>query len=293
MRLATVMTGLRRRWVFAVAGLALSPVPSTILVATGHAIPNTVWGITAALTAILFGFIGYALGRREEKLVDLGLRDSLTGLWNRAALTDRLEEEIHRSSRSDAPLAMLLVDLDHLKPINDRFGHAAGDEAITRVADCIRAVCRATDIPSRHGGDEFAILAPSADASQAAILAERIRAGVEAFPLKVRGTTIDLSVSIGVADIKPDANLSAAAVLQAADIQLYRAKAAGRNQVVVRNFDGQNRPQLVDNPPSEDRCQTVHGPPQSSWRIRHSSRRLAVVVSRPNHVDNSMRAARG
>src|SRR6185503_6605263 len=132
-------------------------------------------------------------------------------------------EELLRADRYGTPLALLIVDVDHLKQVNDRAGHTAGDRALAAVADAMRRSCRATDLPARVGGDELAVLASSTTAAEAVTLAERIRASLPP----------SLSVSIGVADLDGAAAETVEALYIAADQALYRAKTAGRDQVAI------------------------------------------------------------
>jgi diguanylate cyclase (GGDEF)-like protein len=140
--------------------------------------------------------------------------------------------ELARSPRYRQPLALLLVDSDGLKRINDRLGHHAGDEAIRRLADVIRSQLRETDVAARWGGDEFAVLAPSTSTGAALALAERIRALIPQ-----QGAQWRLSGSLGVAaiDLQADKDVvDSATLMRAAEAALYEAKRAGRNRVVAQ-----------------------------------------------------------
>jgi diguanylate cyclase (GGDEF)-like protein len=191
-----------------------------------------VYVYVGASTAIAFSLFGFVLGRQADHLARLSKTDPLTGLANARGLFEQLHMELARVRRYREPLALLLVDLDGLKAINDRHGHAAGDEAIRRVAGVIRSELRETDIGARWGGDEFAIVTPSTGQAAAA-LAERIRARVNRL-----GTSWPLGVSIGVVavDLAPGAGPSA--LMSTADAAMYEAKRRGRNQVVVAPADG-------------------------------------------------------
>jgi diguanylate cyclase (GGDEF)-like protein len=182
-------------------------------------------------TALAFAAFGYVVGRQADRLAELSETDPLTRLANARRLFDRLETELARARRYREPLALLLVDLDGLKRINDRFGHPAGDEAIRRLADVIRSQLRETDVAARWGGDEFAVLAPSTSKDAAAALAERIRALIPQEPAPWQ-----LSGSLGVAVIDPPSDegiVDSATLMRAADAALYEAKRTGRNRVVV------------------------------------------------------------
>ncbi|MCC7416777.1 MAG: GGDEF domain-containing protein [Acidobacteria bacterium] len=185
-------------------------------------------------TAIAFTAFGYVLGRQADRLAALSETDPLTGLCNARGLFDRLEAELARARRYREPLALVLVDLDGLKRINDEFGHRAGDEAIRCLADVIRSELRSTDIGARWGGDEFAVLAPSTARDAALALAERIRASIPR-----RSERLRLSGSLGVAAIEADVHdeaVDSATLMRAADAALYEAKRSGRNRVVVSSL---------------------------------------------------------
>ena len=178
----------------------------------------------------LSGF-GYLCGRREETLQARCITDPLTGLVNRRYFTARLECEVRRCMRADTPLALLLVDVDHLKTINDSEGHGAGDAALRTVATCMHQECRSTDVLARLGGDEFAILAPSTTARQAVELANRLRMRLKGRQCLGRGPTVSIGVS-DVGQVGPD---EPTRLLEAADRALYTAKEKGRDQVFINN----------------------------------------------------------
>lgn len=182
-------------------------------------------------TALAFALFGYILGRQADRLAELSETDALTGLSNARGLFDRLDAELARSRRYREPLALLLVDLDGLKSINDRYGHRAGDEAIRHLADVIRSQLRHSDIGARWGGDEFAVLAPSTSKFAASALAERIRALIPE-----QSAPWPLSGSVGVATVDPgtdDEVVDPATLMRAADAAMYEAKRTGRNRVVI------------------------------------------------------------
>jgi diguanylate cyclase (GGDEF)-like protein len=125
-------------------------------------------------------------------------------------------------------LALLMIDLDRLKTINDRSGHSAGDKALRRVASALRRTCRATDVAARYGGDEFIVLAPGATAAQAMELAERIRVAAR------RSDPVSpISVSIGITDLTRAPDHTAEALRDSADRALYEAKSAGRDRATL------------------------------------------------------------
>ncbi len=156
--------------------------------------------------------------------------DELTGLVNRRRFVEALGSELVRARAFGAPLAVVMADLDHFKLVNDRFGHAAGDEVLQRFAELIRAHLRDVDVPGRLGGEEFAILVPETDAAGAAAVAERVRSALgDARFLLAHPHSV--SASFGVAQLSVDE--SGDHLLQRADRALYRAKENGRNCIVV------------------------------------------------------------
>jgi len=175
----------------------------------------------------------------RARLVRSGVTDFLTGWHNRRYFHNRLREELARSERTGKPLACLMIDVDHFKEINDRFGHLAGDEALKEVARRAEAEIRAGDTGARFGGDEFAILLAGAETSHALKLAERIHQGVGSAPVRVHGGAhVTVTLSIGLATARPqprshEYKALAERLIAEADAALYRAKSAGRNRVEV------------------------------------------------------------
>lgn len=177
---------------------------------------------------VTFVLLGWVLGRKQDKLQAASATDPLTGLWNRRHLHARLSEEVGRAARYGDRLALLMIDLDRLKAINDKGGHTAGDAALRRVARCLRQTCRSTDIAARYGGDEFIVLAPGSDAAQAMELAERIVKAV-----RRDAPSSPISVSVGVSDIELAGAISEEALCESADRALYAAKSLGRNRAAL------------------------------------------------------------
>jgi diguanylate cyclase (GGDEF)-like protein/PAS domain S-box-containing protein len=171
----------------------------------------------------------------EERMRHLATHDVLTGLPNRAALTDELRRATARHQRAGAGLAVLFCDLDGFKPVNDRLGHAAGDVVLAEVARRLQAAVREVDVVARLGGDEFVVLCEGsgARADGLAELAERLHQQVEA-PVLVAGDTVSIGVSIGVAAAGPGRPCGADALLRLADEAMYEAKRAGPGQTRVR-----------------------------------------------------------
>lgn len=169
------------------------------------------------------------VARRTEELERLMLTDPLTGIGNRRLLVERLEAAIERAGREANALAAVFIDLDHFKRINDLYGHPIGDRVLIRVAGCLRANLRDTDVVGRYGGEEFVVLLEGLQHDGALRLAERLRAAVGR--IRLREVEVPVSASAGVALWR--SGESADAFLARADQALYRAKQAGRDRCVM------------------------------------------------------------
>jgi len=171
--------------------------------------------------------------RAQARFAELAATDPLTRLSNRRTLDRHLDEEWRRARRTGAPLSALFIDIDHFKRFNDTYGHAAGDEVLAAVADCIASVARRSiDVVARYGGEEFAVVLPDTMPAPAASVAEKIRLIVEALHSGAQARDYGtVTVSVGCATCRPADGGNAHDLLAAADEQLYAAKAAGRNQV--------------------------------------------------------------
>lgn len=189
-------------------------------------------------SCVVFAIAGLVAGRRadrlrrsEETYHRLAEHDPLTGLYNARAITERYRRELERAVLTRQPLSMMLIDVDHLKAINDTFGHPAGDRALIHVADALRRGKRAADVAARWGGDEFAILLEGADESAARRIAERIVTDLRTTPIRLgRGlTTVTATIGICTA-AQPDASLD---LFAAADRALYSGKTGGRDAIEV------------------------------------------------------------
>ncbi|HKJ71470.1 MAG TPA: GGDEF domain-containing protein, partial [Gammaproteobacteria bacterium] len=189
---------------------------------------GTLW-----LMLLLTGIALWAQSAQLHMLLGLyrqATRDGLTGLFNRRALFRQLDREMARSRRHGSPLAMLLVDLDRFKRINDHYGHPVGDEALRQMAGVLVGQCRTEDLLGRYGGEEFMVVAANTDGDGASRMAERIRAGIEARTLATAKGELSLTASIGVTGWQPGETLDL--LVARADAALLQAKEAGRNRVV-------------------------------------------------------------
>lgn len=166
----------------------------------------------------------------QQQLYEAALRDPLTKVYNRRALTDRLETELSHLTRHGGDLTVMLFDLDRFKGINDTFGHLAGDFVLRGFANIVIAMTRREDFFARYGGEEFVMLCRSTSLEHASLLGERIRATVERERFIFEGKHIPVTVSIGISSAWARATTSE--VIAVADAALYAAKNVGRNAVV-------------------------------------------------------------
>ena len=179
--------------------------------------------------AAAFNDMATRIAAQKAALTEVAISDPLTGLHNRRSFEVRLTEEVERARRAGPPFALLLVDLDHFKQVNDRFGHQAGDQALQAVAAVLTKELRAVDLPARIGGEEFAVLLPNTAEHGALEAAERLRAAIAAQPILHQGATFTVTASIGVAWCPAHAD-TGDGLLRVADQALYQAKRAGRNR---------------------------------------------------------------
>jgi len=192
----------------------------------------TLWLVTG--TTVTLGAIGHLVGRREEWLVSTAITDPLTGLANRRYLEARLREELERARRHGIGAALLIIDVDGLKRVNDALGHAAGDKLLRAVGDALRGACRRMDLAARWGGDEFLVLAPRTSAVRAGALAQRIHRSLKRRAPELAAAGLPTpSVCIGVTDLGLAGSFVPAEVLLAADRALYVAKANGSGRTSV------------------------------------------------------------
>lgn len=205
------------------AGMYVNPDPQT----------TSLVQMAVNLTGLyLLAYIGASVGREQRRARDAAIRmstlDALTGLYNRSFFFSALEREIARGDRSGRAFCLVMLDLDDLKSVNDRYGHVAGDQVLRNVADIVRGGVRKIDVAARYGGDEFVALLPETDPTGGWVLAEKVRltvaeqgfAGIEPQP----------TVSVGVVSYPADGR-SADALLVSADRAMYASKRGGKNRV--------------------------------------------------------------
>jgi diguanylate cyclase (GGDEF)-like protein len=176
------------------------------------------------------GFVLLDSERNLDELKRLADLDGLTGLLNRTAFLREGGQRLAAAKASGSACALLMLDVDHFKRVNDSFGHETGDRALCLVAETIAAALPSGGLASRCGGEEFVVLIPGCDAKGAAIYAERIRLAVKQRSLMVNGIALELSVSIGVAELS-DSSDDLSLLMRRADHAMYRAKGSGRDQV--------------------------------------------------------------
>lgn len=178
------------------------------------------------------GFVFLSRDRADEINRQMAAQDALTGSANRRALIAALQRDVARAVRTEEPLSLMMVDIDHFKRINDRWGHLAGDQVLRKVVEVLRARVRHQDLVGRYGGEEFMVLLPGADLMGATALARQLCSAVEATPCVFEGREIRVTVSIGVAGGSVTSLDRWDTLIAAADRALYEAKNAGRNRVV-------------------------------------------------------------
>ncbi|WP_454624843.1 GGDEF domain-containing protein [Bradyrhizobium cenepequi] len=213
-------------------------------------------GLQAALILIViflsmawnFGLLLMAIDRLRNEVADLALLDDLTGVGNRRHLVQRLTEECARSVRSGEPFALLVIDLDGFKGINDTHGHAAGDACLQHFALMAQTRLRPGDMLARSGGDEFCIVLPSSTLSEGAMIARRLLEVCRADAAQCSGTEIPIAVSIGVAQWTREIGAYPDRLIAAADHALYEAKKRGRDGYAISEPAPPLVPEIADIP---------------------------------------------
>ncbi len=184
-----------------------------------------------AVISVALGFVYMTMERAERESYELAMRDTLTGLENRRAITDELERAVARARRHGEMLGLLVIDIDHFKRINDSFGHQAGDAVLCAVAQTLKSRLRAQDAMGRFGGEEFLAVLPETDLAGSQIAAEALRAAVEATPIQWGAQAIPITISVGVRGGLVTGADTGDTLVGAADAAMYRAKQSGRNRV--------------------------------------------------------------
>jgi two-component system, cell cycle response regulator len=266
---------------FAQLCLASAAYGLVLLVVPGHVpLPALTWAVVTGTLGVL-GILMTTLRGQVERLVTqlaaAARTDALTQLANRRELEERFAAELERSTRTARPLSILVLDLDWFKEYNDRFGHNAGDRVLVMLAQALKRATRTSDVVARLGGEEFGVLAPETDETEAYLLSERLRAEVRsAFARE----TDKMTISCGVASF-PIHGITSGELLHAADRALYEAKESGRDRSVVFRQAG------------------VEGVEREKVAMERTSPRLASLVSLAEAVDrrkgspaNSRRVAR-
>lgn len=215
--------------VLTVAGMLLFPsgAPLYVVLTNRGMSTSMIWIV--AFIAMRHLTIGDSLRMSLEKQA---MHDPLTDLYNRRYVFGIIENELKRYRRYGERFSLILIDADYFKRINDEFGHSAGDAALCHIASsCLQSV-READVVGRFGGEEFIIALPRADATEAAVVAERIRDSMHQSAFKWQDRDVDITLSLGVAEVGPDA-ASFDELLKTVDLALYAAKRAGRDQVAI------------------------------------------------------------
>jgi diguanylate cyclase (GGDEF)-like protein len=193
--------------------------------------------LVAYVTSMLSSDILHA----KRRITMLSRTDDLTGLLNMRAFNDLLEKEIARVTRYAQPLTLIMIDVDDLKGVNDRYGHTAGSRLIKTIAQSISDSVRNTDVLARYGGDEFVIMTTHTGTGEARMAAERIRAAIHNTSFDMKGNRISSTVSVGIASFPESVN-EAVEVLDKADIALYRSKQTGRDRVTYYDSEMESVP---------------------------------------------------
>ncbi|NOQ35759.1 MAG: diguanylate cyclase, partial [Methylococcaceae bacterium] len=227
---------------FALSLILLNEITLLVLIALEKEMdvfPNfmiIILGVLEATSMLIMAF-GRLIGQlisTNEQLHELAIKDSLTGLLNRRAFTEQGNVILAARQRNNTPVAVMMMDIDWFKKVNDNYGHAGGDEALRCLSHLLKTQARTPDVIGRLGGEEFGIVMPDTDMTGAMNSAERLRNQIEKLEVVTDNATFKMSASIGVDILRPD-DTDLFSLLARADEALYAAKTAGRNRVV--NFD--------------------------------------------------------
>lgn len=214
--------------------VAISELAVTLIGAGSHWLAALIAGTCGLLITPVLGYASLRLIKHveteRESMRRLAIVDSLTGLFNRRHFLELVGREWSRAQRYDTAGAMLLLDLDNFKNINDHFGHQCGDAVLHAVAQALKETLRDPDMLARFGGEEFIVFLPQTDTLGAVDVAERMRLRVAQLALNWEGQAVAVTVSVGVAAMRPD-HLKLDHLIRDADAAMYEAKSAGRNCV--------------------------------------------------------------
>ncbi len=186
-----------------------------------------------------FSVIGYQMAatlkhfQRFSSVKTMAIYDTLTGLYNRRYLEERLITETQKAFYGGSPLSLVMVDIDHFKKVNDTFGHTTGDLVLKEIASLLKNSVRKKDTVARYGGEEFILILPEAGLEETTIIAERIRRQIENTPFEMEQTRLNLTVSLGISNFPSHHARSKEDLVKMADQALYDAKRGGRNRVCI------------------------------------------------------------
>ncbi len=209
--------------------------------------------MVGSTTILKFSYQDYLDEVFQRQMYESALRDGLTKVFNKKYFTDYLEKEFAFAGRHGGPLALIFIDIDYFKKINDGHGHPAGDFVLSEMSQMMAELLRTEDVLARFGGEEFTVLCRGSDLKGAKIVAERLRRSVEERKFTFGGKDIPVTISLGIVAIPESGINDHNAFLAAADRALYEAKRGGRNRICVAGEDNTPSPQ----PPKRDRSGPV------------------------------------
>jgi diguanylate cyclase (GGDEF)-like protein len=229
----------------------------------GNSIFRFMEGAILATASASMVFIGHFAQQSRRTIFKLSkdlhhaaTHDSLTGAKNRMQMMNSLDQEIKRSKLFKNPIAVLSIDVDHFKSINDTYGHSGGDEVLKALTDGVEGKIRSTDLFGRVGGEEFLVVLPETNLTKAKDMAQRLRHVVEEMHISCYGQSIACTISIGVAEMQESDDM--AKLLVRADNALYAAKRKGRNRVETENLSHENRVSKLKEPkPNATKVETI------------------------------------
>jgi two-component system cell cycle response regulator len=199
--------------------------------------------MVGSTTILKFTYHDYLDEVFQRQMYESALRDGLTKVFNKKYFTDYLEKEFAYAARHGSPLALIFLDIDYFKRINDTHGHPAGDFVLSELSQLMATLVRTEDVLARFGGEEFTVLCRGTDLGGAKIVAERLRRTVEAHTFSFGTKTIPVTISLGIAAIPDTAIADHAQFLAAADKALYEAKRTGRNRVCLHGTETTPKPE--------------------------------------------------